>query len=247
MGNQRALAKALLVSLLIAAASPLAALTKDEIDNLPTTHGASWLLSGFLYVVPASGLYVRSQPDPKSPSVALLKKGDFFHFRGALDKVVTIEGIASRWLVYDGPAGQGYVYGGFVSTAPPLLVYTRAQVATFEQQNRTHAEQELALENARREAAKNGQFFQACAGGCGGGEVDWKRVELEAGCKPEKKAAIRNLLQSKQLSLSQAIEKFDDPYCEGLFHISREGLDVGGSVYKIIEICVSGRSFFDDQ
>ena len=198
------------------------ALTTSEIDDLSIPQ--------FLYVTAPSGLYVRKEADAKSKPLALLKKGAYFHFSGVAGAPVTIDSISSRWLKYSGPAGTGYVFGGFVSREPPLLVYTREQINEIEKENRAYVES-LAREEQRRmeKAQKAGQFYQNCDA-CEHLKIDWRRVELRAGCDQNARERIHQLVieripgcdkrgindEATRQAFVDAAEKVDNPYCEQL-------------------------------
>lgn len=197
----------------------VSAVTTSEIDDLSYPQ--------FLYVTAPSGLYVRKEADAKSKPVALLKKGSYFHFSGVAGGPVTIDSISSRWLKYSGPAGTGYVFGGFVSKEPPLLVYTREQISEIEKENRAYVES-LAREEQRRmeEAQKAGQFYQNCDA-CEHLKIDWRRVELRAGCDQNARERIHQLVieqipgydksgindATTRQAFLDAAEKVDNPYC----------------------------------
>ena len=216
------------------------ALTQDEIDDLPRVQGTHWVKFGFLFITADSGLLIRSKPDIKSKAVTLLKKGDFFHYKGATGDPLTIENITSRWLIYDGPAGKGFVFGGFVSAQPPLFVYTKEQVAEFERKNGEMREQEEAQrQTAAADAAKRGEFYQNCSPPCEASFLDWQRVEFGAGCTAEKRAKIRSMMKTRGGTVYDAVHEMDDPYCLGLLSHSQQ--------QAAQPSCTTEHSFFDEK
>ncbi|HNF16466.1 MAG TPA: SH3 domain-containing protein [Leptospiraceae bacterium] len=181
-----------------------AAPSANSSGSVPDSH----VSSDRRQYVTVDSLKLRSKPDLKAETVALLEKGDSFYVTEESSNETEYEGNTSRWGKIKFRGKEGWVFLAFVSFDPPSMLSD----AEKEKIQKAYEDEVSRQEKELERQMKADPNFQSCSPpGCG--ILTAELANAEKGCKKYKREEINALSKENRLEYEN-LESYKDDYCK---------------------------------
>ncbi len=158
--------------------------------------------------VTVSSLKLRTKPDLKADTAALLEKGDSFYVTEESSNESEYEGQKSKWGKIKFQGKEGWVFLAFVSFDPPAMLSDAEKEKIQKAYEDAVAKEEKEIEKQMK-ADPN---FQSCSPpGCG--IMTAEIANAEKGCKKYKREEINRISKDNRLEYEN-LDKYGDEYCK---------------------------------